>query len=61
MLARLLCFLGLHRVVTTREGSTSKGQPAQFIHVYCYRPKCDFRAKIDTYAADAQVRGAARR
>jgi hypothetical protein len=50
MFARLLCALGLHRVVTTREGNTGKGQPAQFIHVVCYRPKCKFRNKIDTYA-----------
>lgn len=50
MLARLMCALGFHRVVTTREGNTRKGTPAQFIHVYCYRPHCKFSNKIDTYA-----------
>lgn len=56
MLARLACFFGFHRVLTTREGSTKKGVPAQFINGYCYRPGCDFTVRIDTYAA-AQAAG----
>lgn len=57
MFARFLCALGLHRVVTTREGNTRKGQPAQFIHVYCYRKNCKFRTKIDTYAPENSTEG----
>lgn len=60
MLGRLLCSLGLHRVVTTREGKTStpgstgRGAPrtsgaATHIHAFCYRPGCTFHVIIDTH------------
>lgn len=56
---RLLCSLGLHRVVTTREGKQTSGGgrsgsprisgAANHIHVFCYRPHCTFRTIIDTH------------
>lgn len=56
MLGRLLCNLGLHKVVTTREGkspgSTRTNTPAgaaAFIHCHCYRPDCNFHVIVDTH------------
>lgn len=48
MFGRLLCSLGLHRCVTTREGSSRKGVAASHIHVHCYRRGCDFFCIVDT-------------
>lgn len=56
MIGALLCFLGLHRVVTTREGkvpgSVKKAVPqgaATHIHCLCYRAGCQFQVIIDTH------------
>lgn len=56
MIGRLMCALGLHRVVTTREGkvpgSVKRQQPqgaATFIHCLCYRAGCQFQVIIDTH------------
>lgn len=64
MLGRFLCSLGLHRVVTTREGKTSQptaqgrgavprtSGAATHIHVFCYRPGCTFHTIIDTHSGN---------
>lgn len=56
---QIQCNLGLHRVVTTREGKQTQGGgrtgaprisgAAQHIHAFCYRPKCNFHVIIDTH------------
>lgn len=56
---RFLCSIGLHRVVTTREGKQTQGGgrsgaprisgAAQHIHALCYRPHCKFQVIIDTH------------
>jgi hypothetical protein len=64
MIGKLLCSIGLHRVVTTREGKVSNPQSsgrgavprvsgaATHIHVFCYRPDCDFHTIIDTHSGN---------
>lgn len=63
MFGRFLCSLGLHRVVTTREGKPSTPQgsgrgatrvsgAAAHIHVFCYRPECRFSTIIDTHSGE---------
>lgn len=63
MFGSLLCRLGLHRVVTTREGKASQPQgsgravtrvsgAATHIHVFCYRPGCKFHTIIDTHSGE---------
>lgn len=54
MLGRLMCALGFHRVVTTREGK-SKTSAANFIHCFCYRPGCKFHAIIDTHSGRKEI------
>lgn len=54
MLGRMLCSLGLHRVVTTREGK-SKTSAASFIHCFCYRPGCNFHEVIDTHTGNKDL------
>lgn len=56
MIGRLMCALGLHRVVTTREGkvpgsvrSKAPAGAAAFIHCLCYRAGCQFQVIIDTH------------
>lgn len=56
MFGRMLCSLGLHRVVTTRDGKPAAlaraNRPAgaaAFIHCFCYRPDCDFHVIVDTH------------
>lgn len=66
MIGRLLCALGLHRVVTTREGktstpsSTTRSAPrvsgaANFIHCFCYRKGCQFHVIIDTHSGEKML------
>ena len=64
MIGRLLCSLGLHKVVTTREGKTttpvtthSRSAPrtsgaATHIHCFCYRVGCKFHVIIDTHSGE---------
>jgi hypothetical protein len=63
MIGRLLCAMGLHRVVTTREGkATSPGSSrsstprvtgaASHIHGFCYRDGCHFHFIIDTHSGE---------
>lgn len=59
MIGKLLCALGLHRVVTTREGkvpaSARAGRAAgaaTFIHCFCYRTGCQFHVIIDTHSGE---------
>lgn len=56
MIGKLLCALGLHRVVTTREGKVppsarrgTSGSAATHIHCFCYRSDCQFHVIIDTH------------
>jgi hypothetical protein len=45
MLGTLLCWLGLHRVVTTRDkpkAGHGGHSPFSVIHGACYRPHCKF-------------------
>lgn len=62
MIGRLMCLLGLHRVVTTREGkvpaSVKRGQPAgaaTYIHALCYRAGCHFHVIIDTHNGEKML------
>jgi hypothetical protein len=59
MIGKLLCALGLHRVVTTREGkapaSSRANRPsgaATYIHCFCYRTGCKFHVIIDTHSGE---------
>lgn len=54
MMGKFLCAVGLHRVVTTREGK-AKGSAASFIHVFCYREGCSFHEVIDTHTGRKDV------
>lgn len=65
MLGRLMCALGLHKIVTTREGKTTEGGgrsggprttgAAAFIHCHCYRPSCSFHVIVDTHSGRKTV------
>lgn len=59
MIGQLLCVLGLHRVVTTREGKVVASArrnvasgAATHIHCFCYRSHCQFHVIIDTHSGE---------
>lgn len=59
MLGRLLCSLGLHRVITTHEGKPAASAKrntvsgaASTIHGFCHRADCKFRFILDTHSGD---------
>lgn len=59
MIGKLLCSMGLHRVVTTREGKVPGSVKARapqgaatFIHCFCYRTGCEFHVIIDTHSGE---------
>lgn len=63
MIGRILCALGLHKIVTTREGKPSTPQgsgrattrvsgAATHIHCFCYREKCSYHVIIDTHSGE---------
>lgn len=43
MLARLMCALGFHRVITRSDKpKTGAGGPVAIVRGFCYRPHCKF-------------------
>jgi hypothetical protein len=62
MIGHLMCLLGLHRVVTTREGkvpgSVKRGTPegaAGYIHCFCHRADCKYHVIIDTHSGEKML------
>lgn len=55
MFSSLLCSMGLHKGLSTREGGDKKGgAPAQFIYYFCVRPGCTHAIRINTHTGERE-------